>query len=74
MSNNADMRSISIQLNAVETTINAGMTLDDYIQKSEIGGRFIMVVNDQIVPKSAYRETMINDGDKLDVMSPISGG
>jgi sulfur carrier protein len=74
MSNNAGMQSITLQLNAVETTINAGMTLDDYIQKSEIGGRFIMVVNDQIVPKSAYRETKLNDGDKLDVMSPISGG
>jgi sulfur carrier protein len=68
------MNSITIELNAVETTVNAGMSVHDYIQKSDVGGRFIIVMNDQIIPKSDYATAMLNEGDKFDVMSPISGG
>ncbi|WP_273151327.1 sulfur carrier protein ThiS [Methylophaga thiooxydans] len=43
-------------------------------QKNMTGGRFVVVVNDEVVPKSSWAQTSINAGDKVDIMSPISGG
>lgn len=37
-------------------------------------GRFVVVVNDSIVPKASYPTFQLTAGDCIDVLSPISGG
>ena len=69
MSNN-----ITINVNDVATPFHTALSVNDYIVKAAISGRFIIVVNGQLLSKSAYSTTLLNDGDRLDIISPITGG
>lgn len=37
-------------------------------------GRFVVVINDNIIAKSAHPTYQLSAGDRIDVLSPISGG
>lgn len=37
-------------------------------------GRFVVVINDNIIAKSNYADYQLTTGDCIDVLSPISGG
>lgn len=37
-------------------------------------GRFVVVINDNIIAKSAHSTFQLSAGDRIDVLSPISGG
>lgn len=50
-------------------TVNAVLTMKDAAD-----GHFIVVVNDEVVPKVAYDTYQLEDGDNLEVMTPITGG
>tara|TARA_R110000851_G_scaffold70007_1_gene156399 strand:- start:1650 stop:1871 length:222 start_codon:yes stop_codon:yes gene_type:complete len=39
-----------------------------------IEGRFVVVINDNIIAKSAHPTYQLLAGDRIDVLSPISGG
>ena len=36
--------------------------------------RFVVVINDEFLPKSMYGNTQLRQNDRCDIMSPISGG
>lgn len=65
---------LTIKVNGVETSFDHEQSVNDYILKADISGRFIVVVNGEVVPKSTYAITLLNTGDKLDIVSPVSGG
>lgn len=67
-------KKITIKINDVVTKLSAELSIYDYLVQAEVTGRFLIVINDEIVPKSAYQTTVLNEGDRLDIMSPISGG
>lgn len=53
----------------------AGTTLADYLAQSDFDARRIAVeINGVIVPKSAYAETVLADGDAVEVVSFVGGG
>ena len=53
----------------------AGMTLDAYLQTTDYDCRRIAVErNGAIVPKSAYADTLLQDGDVLEVVNFVGGG
>lgn len=70
----AESTAISITLNQqIVETGNA--TLQQVL--AEHGwqqGRFVVVVNDNIVPKASHSTFQLTAGDCIDVLSPISGG
>lgn len=37
-------------------------------------GRFVVVINNNIIAKSAHSTYQLSAGDRIDVLSPISGG
>lgn len=37
-------------------------------------GRFMVVINDNIIAKSVHPTYQLSAGDRIDVLSPISGG
>ncbi|MBN47743.1 MULTISPECIES: sulfur carrier protein ThiS [unclassified Methylophaga] len=37
-------------------------------------GRFVVVINDNVIAKSAHPTYQLSEGDRIDVLSPISGG
>lgn len=64
-----------IELNGEAIDIPNVSTVADLIEQQNMtGSRFVVVVNDEVVPKSSWTQTSINAGDQIDIMSPISGG
>ena len=53
----------------------AGKTIGDYLDTTNYDRRRIAVEkNGDIVPKALYDETLINDGDTIEVVSFVGGG
>ena len=53
----------------------AGKTLAEYLETTSIDTRRIAVeINGEIVPKAQYANTLINDGDIIEVVSFVGGG
>ena len=44
------------------------------VEHGWIEGRFVVVINDNIIAKSAHPNYQLSAGDRIDVLSPISGG
>ncbi len=65
---------IEISVNSQPSTIHKNMMVLDYLHDEKIEGRFLVVINDEVLPKSSYANTQLNAGDRIDIMSPISGG
>lgn len=65
----------AIQINGESVDIQGVQTVADLIEQQQLTmRRFVIVLNDEIVPKSSWSDTQINRGDQIDIMSPISGG
>lgn len=53
----------------------AGKTLSEYLATTDYDPRFIAVErNEEIVPKAQYNETVMEDGDVIEVVSFVGGG
>lgn len=63
-----------VKINGAELNL-AGKTLAEYL---EAGGydrkRVAVECNGDIVPKALYEETVLKDGDSLEVVSFVGGG
>lgn len=52
-----------------------GKTLLEYLEENNYGLKRIAVeCNGQIVPKQAYADKVLNDGDKIEIVSFVGGG
>lgn len=70
-----DVATITVQLNGVETTIPNGMTLGGLIDSKGIERRMIAIeYNTEILPRHAYDATILNDGDRLEIVQMVGGG
>jgi len=66
---------INIVFNGEALVVEKDITVMDLLQLLEVvTHRFVVVINNQIVPKSAYEAIRLELGDHCDIMSPISGG
>lgn len=66
---------INIIVNGEALVVDKGITIMDLLQLLEaVTYRLVIVVNDTIVPKSAYLTTQLQQHDHCDIMSAISGG
>jgi len=65
----------TINFNGDELAVESGTSVAQFLQQQEITeGRFVVVINDEIVPKSEYDSAVISAGDAVEIMSPITGG
>lgn len=63
-----------VKINGEELNI-AGKTLADYLQAANYDQKRIAVeCNGDIVPKAQYGETVLQDGDSVEVVSFVGGG
>ncbi|PHS70279.1 MAG: thiamine biosynthesis protein ThiS [Methylophaga sp.] len=70
-----DQQIIELTFNGEMITVVAAISMEIFLQDHDIStGRFVVVVNDEMVPKSQYSVTILNNGDVIDILSPISGG
>lgn len=52
-----------------------GKTVLEYLEENSYNLQRIAVErNEEIVPKTAYKSTVLNDGDKIEIVSFVGGG
>ena len=63
-----------VHINGEDITAD-GMYLKDYLEQNDYNLQRIAVeINEQIVPKANYSETILKEGDKVEVVSFVGGG
>ncbi|MCX7946260.1 MAG: sulfur carrier protein ThiS [Hydrogenophilus sp.] len=66
---------ITILLNGVHTALPAGVTLAHLLaERGWLGKRIAVERNGEIVPKSAYENIPLCDGDRLEIVVAVGGG
>ena len=63
-----------VKINGVEQDA-AGLTVAEYLAGTDcVLGRVAVERNGEIVPKSQYAQTVLADGDSVEVVSFVGGG
>lgn len=63
-----------VRVNGREMDI-AGKTIEEYLVMSAYDRRRVAIeCNDEIVPKAAYDQVVLKDGDSIEVVSFVGGG
>ena len=66
---------IQVTVNGAAHRFEAPLNLRAMLEKLEIAGKKIAVErNGEIVPKSAHADTLIGDGDALEIVVAVGGG
>lgn len=68
-------RMITLNLNGKDTTVETGTSLGQLLDDRGIVRRMIAVeYNGEILPRHRYDETILSDGDQLEVVQMVGGG
>ena len=72
----AEERGLPLEIVALggERMRAAGATLLDAAQASGVQPPFAAAVNLQFVPRSQYNQTLLQTGDQVELISPVTGG
>lgn len=71
----ADDQSVAIRVNNQTEQIPADTTLAAYLEQPDYHEKKLAVaINGEFVPRSAYRERPLQDGDQIDIVMPVGGG
>lgn len=64
-----------ITVNGKEVTLTGPLSVADYLEQNNYQIKRIAVeMNGDILPKYSYSDTMLKDGDRLEVVSFVGGG
>tara|TARA_R110002049_G_scaffold104378_3_gene250838 strand:+ start:446 stop:673 length:228 start_codon:yes stop_codon:yes gene_type:complete len=75
MSDINGQKKIEVIVNGNMMLLENGVFIDDLIKLLNIGSqRYVVVINDELMPKSIYDKVELKQSDRCDIMSPISGG
>ena len=62
-------------VNGNEVTLTGPLSVADYLEQNNYQIKRIAVeMNGDILPKYSYSDTMLKDGDRLEVVSFVGGG
>jgi len=65
---------MKVIINKQEHELPATATLADAIAVIDAKPPFAAAVNTQFVPKTQYAEQLLKDGDRIEIISPVTGG
>jgi len=66
---------IQIVVNGAAHRFEQPLPVTDLLRQLELAGKKIAVEqNGEIVPKSAHASTVVNDGDRLEIVVAVGGG
>ena len=65
---------IKIVLNGEQKELEEGMNVAKLLQELEISVPCAVEQNKKVVPKALHPETIINDGDTIEVVTIVGGG
>jgi len=50
------------------------LTVQKLLEEMNFGSGIAVALNEEFVLRATYKETNINEGDRLDILSPVQGG
>lgn len=66
---------MQIQLNGEPHALDREQSVAELVESLGLGGRRIAVeLNEDIVPRSLHTETLLSDGDSVEIVHAIGGG
>jgi thiamine biosynthesis protein ThiS len=66
---------LTFVFNGEVRSMESQLTVKDLLERESVTAtRFVVVINDEVIPKIAWDDTRLNIGDSIDIVSPISGG
>lgn len=65
---------MKVIINKQEHELATGATLLDAITAIEAKPPFAAAVNTQFVPKTQYAQHTLNENDRIEIISPVTGG
>lgn len=66
---------ITIELNGADVTVAAGSSIGDMLDERDIERRMIAIeYNGEILPRHEYDETVLQEGDRLEIVHMVGGG
>ncbi len=66
---------IYVTINGRNLELFEPISLEHYIEERGLAGRRLAAAhNGDVVPRDDYAETIINDGDTLEIVRPVGGG
>ena len=64
-----------ITVNGKQIQLTSEMSVADYLEQNTYQiNRIAVEMNEEILPKYSYSETMLKDGDRLEVVTFVGGG
>ena len=64
-----------MQINGKEMDIPAGISISVLLEKLNLGKKsLVVVVNEEVVPKDKYSGTILNPGDRVELVDFVGGG
>lgn len=64
-----------ITVNGKQIQLTSEMSVADYLEQNNYKvNRIAVEMNEEILPKYSYSETMLKDGDRLEVVTFVGGG
>lgn len=66
---------ISITVNGEARTLPVALSVAQLLQTMDVAGKRVAVErNGEIVPKSRHADTLLQDGDRLEIVIAVGGG
>ena len=65
---------MNILINGKVQDIANALTLADLVDQIQPEPPFAVAVNTVFIPKSAYENTQLKDGDQVEIVRPVAGG
>ena len=64
-----------ITVNGKQIQLTSEMSVADYLEQNNYQiNRIAVEMNEEILPKYSYSETMLKNGDRLEVLTFVGGG
>ena len=68
-------RPVKLRINGDEREFESAMSVAELLEKLEIrAGRVVVELNRDIVPREAHANTLLRDGDTLEIVHFVGGG
>ena len=65
----------SVQINGKRQELTGSLSLDALLEHLRIAlDATAIAVNDEVIPRSQLSDTIINDGDRIEVIRAVGGG
>lgn len=64
-----------IYINDQPLSLDFSCTLQEMLeQKNKSAAHVAIAINNQFIPKSMFTRTIVQDGDRIDLITPMQGG